>query len=1364
MKKTSDVNTYPILFRYDLLFPKQTVNEFFSLIDRFDIARVNSTFKSKESNFSMTNEIMCALLETIYAPHLLKDPKCDTLFGKIFVLIQQTGSFPTFGSETATHIIRMTLHHQRIVRFWSRKLIEKFITADEYTFSEQDFEQTKKLILGILKTFLKDSEDDSFVIKINNCPFDITQDVGELWKTFRLITGAASPQMLLSCLSESKISMPELIHIQLSSSAEWLGEILKTMTAMLLKMQSGFWGTITANNTSYYDIVKQICEHTVFQTTMKIAREGNTGKILQRDGSRYPDDKLMAKIKSMLEWIYPYWSSLRNSPVEKDITQKILDTTFGYFQMDTWGVMSRAYCAELGLQIIDQCLADDTVPVENMDEYITKIVGFAKIEASKLPALVQHMPTVARNILSDLVDRDSTCLNKAFNVIYQTFDLTEDIEDNFTNGDNADEPKKSPYESVWNSVRSCFDEQVKEYPWIAKLLFKAYSNIASADIPNLLLESQKGKEELSQECKNVLIRIADIRGAVGKTLRIMADASWEARKSILTDPEMTKPMLHLLCSSYQEIKEDSRKLIQQYPRELSDQDMFHDFFYLCRPLSVLEAFNSILREFIALNSSPKLDMFKSVPSLTHFLSLQVHILTSTPSGYLMTLTELGPGKAKDEDGMIGEFWDVCWRTISTVLDKSLQWASNYRPTAVASIIVPVLDTATAMMNSRSLFEKTISITSMTEDVSLSYDNINTMTDSLSHWIYVTRQDIISRLIPLTIKILDALKSVDLKISVESYDRLMTAATGVNASKLTKSEKDLLFMTLSAHEPTDFIFLKDDSDDEDVEWQSINTSKQQPTAMDSEPTDTTSTRAVPSPSDKYSAMSVSPSSSPIQKNKTSPITASSISNPVIASSTNSPKIPVRPRQTTLDQSFANATISGPPRPSKPGYKTPKITTYFAATATEPHEISDDDIEDEFGEMDYSQVPDEWFEVKMETPPPTSISPNNRATEKSKYFGDSEPMDIVEVPPNVNRINLTNTAVPPVTTPQTVTQPAKKQVPAKVRPDMTRVFLPQSKQPTFAVTSKGRKLRPPSMGFSKLKNLREEFRAERRLIATAKSPSAVGASRQQLGLESSGSSSDSSSDEGGDDSGLLGLIYDLDESENSHYKTANIQAESASVKALFETKPKRTIKLLETPIANGYIDKKFKARAREQHRRQKITPNIDRMFKTLFSWDITDNREIPPNTNESIFNHVPQTFASFDEYRTVFEPLLMLETWTQLLRSKEQLSQSDVMSNCLVAGRCHTNDFVDITFSMPMSIITNNLSQDDLVCIANHFGPSFFISDRTAWKGKSFLGKVMSINQKKNMGEVVVRCFFAADRISLLNSISPKTSWHILRIMR
>lgn len=1310
------------------------MQDFFEGIEAFDVNRVKSTFRAaQEGTFTMTNQVICAILEIIYAPHLLKDTKCDELLGKVFDLIQQTKSFPTFGTDTAIYIFRMSFYHHRIVRFWARKLLEKLITTDHYTLSESDFVQVKPLIVAMLTVFNKNEDSKVDTEVASKCPFEITKDLGEYWKSFRLAIGMASCDMLLDCLQASRVSMSNLIQQQLSSSAAWLAEILKTMTAMLLKMQTKFWGTITKHSTVYYDIVKQICEHPVFQGAMQIAREGNTGKILQRDGSRYPDDKLMAKIKSMLEWLYPYWSSLRHTSVEKDITQKILDTTFGYFQMDTWGVMSRAYCAELGLQIIDQCLADDSVPVDKIVEYVEKIMGFAKTDATSLPVLVQRMPVVARTILSDLVDRDSSCLNKAFQTLFQTDDPISELDDQ----DIVDStPKTLPYGPIWTSVKSCFHQDVRRYPWLVALLFKAYANIASLDVPSIAQDAESRNEPLSADCKRVLARFADYRAVVAKTLKAICSADWATRKELLTDKDMIQPVLHLICSPYLEIKQDAARFIQQYPRDMSDQDLFHDFFYMCQPLKVLEAFNAILREFTALTSSPTLNVFKSVPSLATFFSIQVNLMTSEPSGYLMTLIEMGPEKAKDEDGLIGEFWDVCWRTISIILDKGLQWASQYKPSAVVNLIVPILDTASQMMHSKKLFERAIAVTQQQEQAAVTYDHINTMTDSLSHWIYVTRQDMISRLIPLTNTILNTLKKAEVKISVEAYDRFMTAATGVNSSKLSDGERESLFMALSAHEPTNFIFLNDDSDDEDVEWQAVNPSSSQTAPKEA------STSAITS---SVSAPSIIPSQQQKQQQQQPAAT--------------------RKRQITLDQSFSNVAITSPTRPTTAKATTPKITSFFPATATataaDPHEISDDEIEEEFADIDYSQMPDEWFDVDAANNVPQKQG-------KPTHFGQ-DAMQIDDPPlqqqQQQQRSSLSASSSAPMV----------HKLGSDVKPKHTRFYPAESKQPTFAVTSKGRKLRPPTMGFtSKLKNLREEFRAERRLIATAKSPSAAGIVRQRYGgsQDNSSDSSDSSSDDGdADDAGLLGLISDMDGTA-PEFKAANVQAESASVKALFGAKPKRTIKLIETPITNEFLNRKRNARMLEQKRRQKIAPNIDRLFKTLLSWDITESREIPPYANASMYDAVPSTFQTFDEYRAVFEPLLMLETWSQLLRAKEQLSQNDVLDRCIVEGRCHTNDFVDVTFGLPMSVITNNLSADDLICVANHFGHQFFdqissfstSSHDHAWKGKAFLGKVMNINQKKNMGEVVVRCYFAGDRISILNSISPKTSWNILKIMR
>ncbi|CEJ02391.1 hypothetical protein RMCBS344292_16398 [Rhizopus microsporus] len=1200
--------------RYETLFPRQTVDQFFNILSQFDLSRINSTLREYNHNPTMTDETISALLEIISSPTLLGNVECDDLFCSMFDQIQKTGLFPTLEASTAASVSRLTLHHHRVVRFWARKLFEKIAVTGQHTFLEEDLLQIKDLIIYILQLLAGTHQ------RLVECPFKATQDMGEFWKALRLVVVSVDSDILKQSLTDSEASMLTLIRTQLSTSSEWLVELLKTMTAMLLKLQSQFWGHIQEDSTPYYNIIKQICEHHVFQTVMKIAREGNTGKILQKDGTQYPEDKLMAKIKSILEWMYPYWSSLRGSPVEREITERILDTTFGYFQMDTWGVMSRAYCAELGLQIIDQCLSDDTVPAKKIEEYIPKVMTFVKTDPSTLPLVVQHMPKAATNLLGDLVDRYTVSV---MNVFQHVFPSEEDF---------IVEPmaKDSYYQAIWNSVVNSFQKEPFSSQSFFSIFLKAYANVASADIHDLA--KQTSNSALPDEVLPLAEKLHIIRSHVLQVLHHMPSLDWETRKSMITEGDLVKPLLHLWCSQYPEFQNWVILFIQPHPHMIN-ADIFDAFFNL-QPSKVIEAFNWIIQEYNSLFHS-KLDVFRSIPSFIQVLKFHVSTLTNK---YIQTLLASNNGAA-EESGQISLLWDICWKTCHYVFQSGLKWAESYKPREVVDTILPVLDIATNLLHSRQAFER------LTSSDIISYNFMSAAASSLSHWVYVTRQDVINLLVPLLINMLDVLKKAELKISVEAYDRLMAAATGVSTSKLQPVEKEKLFMALSAHEPNNFIFLND-SDEEEVEWQPINT----PNRI---------------------------SSSPVRETT-----------------------PVKKKQMTLAQSFANATIGSPQRDQV--QEKGKDISSFGGDSETPHVVSDDEFEKEYGDIDLTQIDDEWFApVKEErhdpmdvdlTPASTAAPPSSSETKRQAV-----PIDV----PRTNISSVKRQAVSidvPKRDSGVSRQAVSIDVPKRYQP---RVYVPETtQQQTYAVTFTGRKLKPPPMGFSKLKSLREEFRAQQRLMATVKSPSASGVINRDDELDNS--SSESSDDEG---KGLLGLVNDMDN------RSANIKAESASVKALFDTKPK------------PYI-------------------------------------------------HVPTTFKSFKEYKTAFEPLLVMETWSQIQRAKESLSQSDVMERCLVVSRCHTNDFVDITFAMPMSLVTNNISIDDLVCIANHFGSAFF-NDPTSltegteamkpWRGRAFLGKVISINQTKNMGEVGIRCYFTSDRISVLNSVSPKTSWSILRIM-
>ncbi|KAI9247526.1 hypothetical protein BY458DRAFT_527126 [Sporodiniella umbellata] len=1178
--------------RYEELFPKQTVEQFFEILKTFDLKRVQSTFQTCVAKFTLTDQVMSALVEVIFSFELLSSADCDRYFCNMFDQIQKTGMFPTLATDTAPYLFQLSLHHHRIVRFWCRKLLEKFAATEDRA---SQLDSTCVAIFCLLSG------------KDLALPFRLTENMGEYWKALRLLATTVSSEVLESSMKTSNVSMPDLICRQLATPSEWLSEILKTMTIMLIKLQGQFWGEIESSSEVYQSIIQQICEHHVFQSVMKIAREGNVGKILQKDGTRYPEDKLMARIKSMLEWMYPYWSSLRQSPVEEQITNRMLDTTFGYFQMDSWGVMSRAYCAELGLQIIEQCLSDDSVPRVKIEEYVPRILSFTQWKAASLPTIVQHIPQAALGMLGDLMDKHTSSVL----LCYQAASLEEPVE------------VGSSYQAIWHVLM----QQLGQHPsnQFAPMLLKSYAAVATIDVPNL--GEQKALLKVPQVAEQV-------RSIHDLTLRILPLIKLEHN----TEDELTKPLLHFWSSQYAELRtwaSESVALVQ-----------------LLRSPRAFEAVNAILQEHLAFFETG-LDVFHSIPHLIHLLATFI-------------------GMMPDDAHQIRIFWDHSWQTIAFVFESGLSWAERYRPRDVVDALIPVLESAQGLMQSRSKLET----------YELAYNHVQSSTDALSHWIYVTRQDVIRRLMPLLIDLLSLLTKKESKVSVEAYDRLMAAATGVNSSKLSANEKERLFMSLSAHEPSHFIFLND-SDDEEVAWQTVHT----------------------------------PVESHVKKSA--------------------------PKQMTLDQSFAQVGLRTPPRQAK-------ITRFFETSQEAPYEISDDDeFAEEYGALDIAHMMQEGLldEVKPEPMAidPPKIQPTKAVTKAvtkttARAAAAATP---IAVPGGPSRARVN-----PVYSTQPMAKPKEGR-----KGHAERVYVPTN-QPTYSVTSTGRRLKPPPMGFSKIKSLREELRAEQRMMATAKSPSS--ALHRRYATEQS--SSDSSEDEEG---GLEGLVSLND-------RAANVRAESASLKALFDTQPKRKVQMIDNPT-HQYMQQK-EQRQRAQVRRQKLAPKMDALYKTVFGWDLTVTGESPPG--QAVSMRVPSTFASFQAYKQTFEPLLMAESWSQMQRAREGLSASDVLERCMVSGRCHTNDFVDISFMLPMHQISSHLSTDDLVCVANHFGSAFFEqpdqltegdATQKPWRRRAFLGKVMSIHQSKSMGEVCIRSYFTHERITVLNAISPKTLWSVLKVM-
>ncbi|KAG0190960.1 DEAD-box type RNA helicase [Apophysomyces sp. BC1034] len=1255
--------------RYNALFSRENVESFFALLDAFDRQRVVMTLQTTAELSSLLNDnVLCTVCEIICSPHLLQNKECDELFCQLFERIHQTGTFPTLNNDDATGVVILTFHHHRIIRFWARKLLEKF-AADGYTMSSDDYKEITAIndLIGWFQSTTQSTWPQ-------RCPIPTTDITAELWKALRLIVGILPTDLLHTSIVDSGISMHVLLQEQFSENTGWFAEILRTVTAMLLKLGIRFWGAVGHDSTPYYTIFKTICEHDEFQSAMRIAREGNAGKILQRDGTLYPEDKLVAKMKTVLEWIFPYWMSLRLTPVEDQLTDKIIDTLFGYFQLDVWAMMCKACCAELGFKVIQQSIEDKKIPSAKINDYATHIVAFATASPDSLPQSFKDVPRMANQVLADILEYDTRALYDIFMTMIRSdaFSMPEDM-------------KCLGFELIWKAVDSKCNEE------LAAAVFRAYANVATIDLPNaqtMVTDSMEGTVALT--------RISEIRSVVNALTKMETTISWERRKVMVLDADMVKPLLQLLCSPYPEIQQGAVRLICPPNCHPDNQHAFRNIFNE-NPLETLKAFSMLLNDFNDLSRHMAQEVFPAVPQLTQNLTYLMFSLVGDEESYLPQSVIAGDTFANGEYVCLQSFWDRCWRTISLIFSNGLKWAEKHKPKYVVDTVIPVFDIADQMIGSRQLFQRLVHTSQLSNmdtgiDEPLGYSNVNECANSLSHWIYVTRSQVLEKLVPLLVIMLKELHQAHERILEETYDRLLTAATGESTTRLSEEGKEQLCRSLRAHEPIKTILI-DDSDDEAVEWQEIN------------PT-------------RYTSPS---------KPETS--------------------IPFKPRQTTLNESFLSSTSALSLGNSSPPRRPHKITSYFSTSSTsQAHDemvarrpvdqidakAAEEDVEmDEFDDIDFSTIPDEWFDGKITTSEANS-APLHESHHKNQLLKASSSKGI------------------------------KPTAPQRPKTNVARVFPQQTKNATYAVTSTGRKLKQPSMGFSKMKALREEFRAERRMNAAVRSPSAAAVARARNGDDDSQTSDSESSDDDDDGSGLLGLVQDVDDA-----KASSVDAEKASMKALFEPAPKRTTKLIDSSVSNTLMEKRARAQAAEV-RRKKVTPDIDRLYKAILSWNIMLHSEIPPNSTASMYTKVKDKYTSFQEYLDVFEPLLLLEVWMQLVRAKESLSESDIIDQCSLDNRCHVNDFVDVTFKIALSSI-NGLSQDDLVCIGNHFGPDFFRPDEKpfeetnrVWKERVFLGKVVSITQKKNVGDVTVRCYFTHDRITLLNGLAPKTKWRMLRI--
>ena len=141
-------------------------------------------------------------------------------------------------------------------------------------------------------------------------------------------------------------------------------------------------------------------------------------------------------------------------------------------------------------------------------------------------------------------------------------------------------------------------------------------------------------------------------------------------------------------------------------------------------------------------------------------------------------------------------------------------------------------------------------------------------------------------------------------------------------------------------------------------------------------------------------------------------------------------------------------------------------------------------------------------------------------------------------------------------------------------------------------------------------------------------------------------------------------------------------------------RRQIKTLDIPIRSNPMQERLLRQKRERNAALRLRPDISDLHRVLLSWDYTHVGPEPPGEKIQL-THVPDRFESYEHYFRVFQPLLLMECWAQLVQSKEEKQD---YYQCKVESRLFSDDWLDIDLSISQSIRKDwYLAETDIVLL-------------------------------------------------------------------
>ncbi|WPG97554.1 Hypothetical protein R9X50_00033100 [Acrodontium crateriforme] len=120
------------------------------------------------------------------------------------------------------------------------------------------------------------------------------------------------------------------------------------------------------------------------------------------------------------------------------------------------------------------------------------------------------------------------------------------------------------------------------------------------------------------------------------------------------------------------------------------------------------------------------------------------------------------------------------------------------------------------------------------------------------------------------------------------------------------------------------------------------------------------------------------------------------------------------------------------------------------------------------------------------------------------------------------------------------------------------------------------------------------------------------------------------------------------------------------------------------------------------RARLAPDLSLLHKVILQWDFFHEGDYPPGANTNLFRGVSNEYFDPTTYQQTFDPLLMLEAWQGMIRSREETTSKPY--EIKIGNRSNVDSFIEIT-----SLITQaenrelGLSEGDVILLSKARNP-------------------------------------------------------------